>query len=116
MAKKTLVYEATTRNGHGSETKLYVAPTKGHLKKVLENDDVKVLGIRSLGQKTVTPYENPEDSVSFEVNLDESSSLQIEPSDLGHGFLSNKFMPQCDKVKNQIAERQYYEEHGYPEE
>ena len=116
MAKKTLVYEAQIRNGHGTNTELFVAPTKAILKKNIENDTVKVLGIRSLGQKTVTAYANHEESVSFKVKVNESSSLDIHPNDLGHRFLKTKFQPQFDKVKDDIAEIQYYEEHGYPEE
>ncbi len=105
MAKKTRLYEATTRNGHGTKTQLFVAQTKSHLKKVLETKNVKVEDIHSLGFKTVSVTSDYEDRILFQIGDDESLKLEIYEEDLGHKLLSNKFQPQVDNEKAQIKRR-----------
>lgn len=102
MAKKTILYEVQLRNGHGETTEYHVDLTKGHIKKKLETLDVKVVGIKSLGQKEVVvqPDENME--IEFNLVIDESSSFTFNRHTSGYQFLVNKFQPQVDQLENEI--------------
>lgn len=104
MAKKTIVYEVVTKNGHGTETQFYVGTTKQHLKKALETKDVKVETVKSLGQKVVIvqPDLDQYNSAAFKIDLDGSATLEITPNDLGYEFLRDKFLPQVDALENDL--------------
>ncbi len=101
MARKTIVFEATTPDGQKS---LYVAPTKAQLKKALETDNVKI-EIKSLGQHEVNviPDSEGENKAEFDIKLNDSESLTISPSSgLGYKFLRDKFQPQVDKLESEL--------------
>lgn len=104
MAKKTIIYEVQLRNGHEQVTEYHVGQTKGHLKKELETHDVKVVGIRSLGQKKVIVQPDEDLETEFNIVIDENNSFTFNMSANGYQFLRNKFQPQVDKLEKEIDE------------
>ena len=105
MAKKTIVYEVSLKNGHDSWTAYFVAPTKAHLKDALSTNDVKVESIRSLGQHTVKPrISDHYDGIIFDIELNNKREMNISKNDLGSDFLRSKFKQQTDKLVSELNE------------
>jgi hypothetical protein len=102
MAKKTILYEVQLRNGHGQVTEYHVGQTKGHLKKELETESVKVIGIKSLGQKEVIVQPDTDLETEFNVVVDENNDFTFDKHTQGYQFLKNKFQPQVDELEKEI--------------
>ncbi|MFJ2358517.1 hypothetical protein [Pseudomonas fluorescens] len=102
MAEKTILYEVVLKNGHGEFTELHVGPTKDRIRKAIENADVRVESIKSLGQKKVDVEPGDIDVVGFSVRLTDDESVKFNSSCLGYGFLNFKFKPQVEELKKEI--------------
>ncbi|WP_460077034.1 hypothetical protein [Pseudomonas sp. H2_C01] len=108
MAEKTILYEVVLRNGHGEYSELHVGPTKDRIRKAIENKDVKVESIKSLGQKKVDVEPGEIDDVDFSVRVNDEEVVKFNSTCLGYNFLNFKFKPQVEELKNEINKK--YEE------
>ncbi|AUO48107.1 hypothetical protein [Pseudomonas ogarae] len=102
MAEKTILYEVTMRNGHGEFSELHVGQTKDRIRKAIENRDVKVERIKSLGQKKVDVAPGEIDDVEFSVRLSDDEVIKFDSSCIGYAFLNYKFKPQVEELKEEI--------------
>lgn len=105
MAEKTLLFEVTMRNGHGEFSELHVGQTKDRIRKAIENRDVKVERVRSLGQKKVDVIPGEIDDVEFSVRLNDDEFVRFDSSCIGYGFLNYKFKPQVEELKEEINKK-----------
>lgn len=83
-------------NGHGKKKEYHVGLTKAHLKKDIEDTNIKVESIKSLGQKTVDVQPDDNLDIEFNIKVNDSDVFIFNNHCSGYQFLRDKFQSQVD--------------------
>jgi hypothetical protein len=91
MAQKALLHRIRIKNGHGESEYTYAAQ-RGEYLKFLENNNCKIVSIKSLGWHEVVVHAGSTE-ITFRI---EGLNLSVGPDDIGYGYLENQFRPIVD--------------------
>lgn len=103
MATKARFYEIRLKNGHTEWTERLAAPSKKHLGGAMNNPDVNVLSIKSVGwQEVVVRPSDESNDPEFYAKVKGIDTV-INKGMLGYKYLTQQFLPQFEGINEFIS-------------